>query len=248
MSNIKLTASTPGLKRKFFAIKHLFGLPLRKTYPDPVLNKDGENFEINNWLVSEFVYDQLVPFVGIHPFPLNEQVLMVSAVCWFKPTHIFEWGTHFGVSAKIFYETTKWFSIACEIHSIDLPDTIEHIEHPKKLRGKLVRNIKSVHLHEGDGISTSLALAKSINYPIRPLFFLDGDHNYQSVKRELKEVIEYNPLAPVLVHDTFYQSESSGYNISPYKAIKDVIGSRQDFRLISSNLGLPGLTLIYKKS
>src|ERR1043166_6020595 len=67
-------------------LRRLLGLaaqPMR-TRQDPAVNVHCQEFEVNNWLVSEFVLKTLVPIVGTHPFPLNELVLMVAAVCRLK--------------------------------------------------------------------------------------------------------------------------------------------------------------------
>ena len=64
-------------------------------------NTQGE-FEVNNWIISEFIVEKLVPVVGVHPFPLDELSLMTAAVCRFQPELIFEWGTNIGKSARIF--------------------------------------------------------------------------------------------------------------------------------------------------
>src|SRR5207245_8967376 len=65
---------------------------------DPAVNVNCSEFEVNNWIISEFIFQKLVPIVGVTPYPINELALMVSAVCRLKPTHIFEWGTHIGKS------------------------------------------------------------------------------------------------------------------------------------------------------
>lgn len=218
-------------------------------FKDPVLNKQCTEFEVDNWIISRFIVDKLIPIVGVHPFPINEQMLMIASVCRIKPTHIFEWGTNIGKSARIFYETSQAFDIDAEIHSIDLPDTIDHAEHPQHQRGKMVKGIKSVFLHHGDGLDTSLQLYKNIRERgCRPLFFLDGDHSYESVIRELSGILNNIPEAVTLIHDTFYQSPESGYNIGPSKAIEDAISSLPEnkYRVISQNLGLPGMTLLWQ--
>jgi cephalosporin hydroxylase len=175
-------------------------------------------------------------------------MLMVAAVCRLKPTHIFEWGTNIGKSARIFYETCNALGIDTEIHSIDLPDDVEHVEHPGAKRGILVKNIKAVKLHLGDGLDTSLRILEQCgNRHPRPLFFLDGDHGYSSVKRELEVIMEKVPDVSILLHDTFYQSEKSGYNIGPYQAIVDVMGTETGtYRILSQNIGLPGMTLLWR--
>ena len=212
----------------------------------PVVNLDCQYFEVNNWLISEFILEKIVPIVNIHPYPLNELILMVAAICRVRPTHIFEWGTHYGKSARIFYETISFFKIKSEIHSIDLPDSVKHQEHPGSQRGELVKNIKSIKLYQGDGLTVALKLCQQLK-PATSLFFLDGDHQYQSVKRELKGIIKNVPEATILIHDTFYQSSKSGYNIGPFKAVNTILKlSHNNYKEISIKTGLPGMTLLYK--
>ena len=220
-----------------------------KKYPDPVLNAGCKEFEIDNRIISKFVLRELVPIVGIKPYPLNELMLMTAAVSRHKPSHIFEWGTHIGKSARIFYEIVKHFHIPCEIHSIDLPDNVRRKEHPGLLRGLFVKNIREVKLHQGDGLDVSLTLYrnyKNLRTKVRPLFFLDGDHEYRSVKRELKNIMKYAPEAWILVHDTFFQSSQSGYNTGPYRALQTVLRqTSQKYKILSTNTGLPGMTLLF---
>lgn len=220
----------------------------KDNYKDPALNPASRQFEVNNWIISEFVVNRLVPIAGIHPFPLNELMLMSSAVCKFKPELIFEWGTNIGKSARIFYETIQAFKIESEIHSIDLPDDVFHNEHPQKNRGKMVRGLDKVVLHQADGLQRSFEIYKEKKSKGRVLFFVDGDHSYESVKKELETILKNIPDAAVLLHDTFYQSEDSGYNIGPYKAIEDVLGAeKNNYIVVSTQTGLPGMTLVYKK-
>src|SRR5689334_13745794 len=120
--------------------------PSRLSEANPVRNAACTEFEIDAWQISRFVVEKLVPTVGVHPFPLNELMLMVGAVCLLRPSRIFEWGTHIGKSARTFYETVSHFRIPCEIHSIDLPDDVAHVEHPADARGRMVRGLAGVHL------------------------------------------------------------------------------------------------------
>jgi cephalosporin hydroxylase len=231
------------------AVANLFkNIRERFTFDNPILHRDCTEFEVNNWTISRFVLHRLVPIVGVRPFPLNEQMLMVAALCRLQPTHIIEWGTNIGKSARIFYETCRTFGISAEIHSIDLPDDVMHGEHPRKKRGLMVRGKEGVNLHLGDGLETSLyILSQSRNTMIRPLFFVDGDHSYESVKRELEGIISNAPMADILLHDTFYQSAGSGYNIGPARAIDDVLKNMpNDFNLLVQNTGLPGMTLLWR--
>lgn len=226
-------------------IKKLLGL--NNTKESPTVAHNASEFEVNNWVTSDFIVNKLVPIVGFHPFPLNELMLMTSAVCYFKPEFIFEWGTNIGKSARIFYEISKEFNINTEIHSIDLPDDVFHNEHPQNNRGKMVKGIKQVTLHQADGLKCSFDLIKLKKPKGRVLFFVDGDHSYESVKNELETILTNAPDAIVLLHDTFYQSAESNYNIGPFNAVKDVLANgRSHYKVISTNMGLPGMSLVYK--
>jgi len=214
------------------------------------VNSNCSQLEVNNWLVSEFVMFDLVPVVGVHPYPLNELCLMVSGVVCLKPTHLFEWGTNLGKSARIFYEASRKFGVNTAIYSIDLPDDIDHVEHPHDKRGLFVKGIDGVTLLLGDGLETSLSLCKKFKAEgeFRPFFFVDGDHSYDSVRRELESIIRNVPEANILLHDTFYQSEECGYNIGPYRAIEEVLReTSQKYKMVSQNIGLPGMMLLYRK-
>ena len=174
---------------------------------------------------------------------------MVAAVCRFEPAEIFEWGTHIGKSARVFYECASYYHIEADIYSTDLPDEVSHPEHPQGERGTLVRGLPLVHLHQGDGLDTSLELWRAGGRKPRPLFFVDGDHAFESVLRELTGIADEVPDAVVLVHDAFYQSPESSYNIGPHQAIETVMAKWPDrFRTQHSGLGLPGLTLLYPSS
>jgi cephalosporin hydroxylase len=216
------------------------------TTPSPL----STEFEVDNWHISKLVIDKLVPAVGVHPFPLNELMLMSGAVAYFKPKLIFEWGTHIGKSALIFYKASQALGVETVIHSIDLPDEVEHGEHPHTERGKLVRGLPQVKLHQGDGVASSLAIlskeSKGIQDGSGILFFIDGDHSYDSVKRELSTIIKKAPKASILLHDTFYQSANSKYNTGPYRAVNDCLGSAKKYKRVDINTGLPGMTLLYR--
>jgi hypothetical protein len=225
--------------------KYLAGRNLQ--HGSPVRNNECSEFEIDKWVLSQFIVSKVVPIVGVHPFPLDELLLLAAAVAKIRPTHIFEWGTNVGKSARIFHETSKFFNIRSEIHSIDLPDDAIHVEHPGGRRGMLVKGLKGVTLYTGDGLDTALRLCRTFDGDgFTPLFFIDGDHSYESVKRELTGVLGNVPNANVLVHDTFNQSEASGYNIGPYRAVEDTLALiSTGYQVISQTLGLPGMTLIW---
>ena len=224
---------------------------LRKLRPqtaEVAPNPSATEFEINNWVLSEFVVNCLVPVVGVHPYPLNELMLMAGAVCRFRPTHVFEWGTNIGVSARVFHETAICFGIPLEVHSVDLPPEAEHVEQPGSSRGRLVKNKPGVFLHLGDGLETSLSIYRGLAVNGRALFFIDGDHEYDSVKRELESILRNVPDPVVLLHDTFYQSADSSYNIGPFQAVQDVLKNPpagRAYKIVVTNTGLPGMTLFY---
>lgn len=211
---------------------------------DLTRNAESPYFEVDNWELSKFIVKKIIPIIGYKPFPLNELLLLIGAVIRFKPDAIFEWGTHVGKSARVFYETKKYFNIDCQIHSIDLPEDVFHIEHPHSNRGYLVKN-KDVNLHLGDGIETSLALLSQNKYK-NPLFYIDGDHSYESVKNELSIILKKAPNANILLHDTFFQTKESGYNIGPHLAIEECLSDNKSYKIIRLDTGLPGMTLLYR--
>jgi cephalosporin hydroxylase len=205
------------------------------THPQP---------EADKWTLSEFVVKTLVPIVGVHPYPLDELLLMCSTLNYFRPDLIVEWGTHYGASARVFFEAAQFLSIKTEIHSADLPLDVAHVENlqDQNMRGHLVKG-KPVHLHFGDGLVVVQNLMEE-KQPRLPLIFLDGDHAYETVQRELNILKEIAPRAVVLAHDTFYQKESSNYNIGPYKAVTE-FAEKHSLPTYSTALGLPGMTLLY---
>jgi cephalosporin hydroxylase len=213
--------------------------------PNPVRNPGGSEFEVDLWALSDFVLDTIVPAVGTHPYPLNELLLMTAAACRLKPSVVFDWGTHIGVSARIFYECEKAFNLGYEIHSVDLPPDATHVEHPGQEHGRLVRGFATVHLHRGNGVQVALDVWRKLGQPKHSLFFVDGDHAYESVLSELSEIFSTVPDASALAHDTFFQSADSNYNVGPSLAVGEVVRSFPSrFKVIHSGLGLPGMTLL----
>src|SRR5687767_10963378 len=213
---------------------------------NPTRNGECTEFETDAWSLSRFVDEKLVPVVDVHPFPLNELMLMAAAVCRIRPALIFEWGTHIGKSARAFHETATHYGIACQIHSVDLPDDTPHVEHPSGERGRLVRGIEQVHLHQGDGVEVSLSIWQRSGRSLPVLFFVDGDHSVDSVYRELSGIVAEVGKPNVLLHDSFYQSSESKYNVGPHQAIERTLQEYPGrFRRLDSGLGLPGMTLLY---
>jgi cephalosporin hydroxylase len=214
-------------------------------WPDPVRNPHGSEFEVDLWVLSGFLLEKVVPVVGVQPYPLNELLLMTAAVCRLKPSVVFDWGTHVGASARVFYECDQAFRLGYEIHSIDLPPDAEHVEHPGQEHGRLVRGLDKVHLHRGNGVKVAIEQWRKLGRPKRPLFFVDGDHAYESVRDELNEIVSTIPDASALAHDTFFQSVESNYNVGPARAVEEIVAKFPSrFHVIKSGLGLPGMTLL----
>ena len=222
---------------------------LKTTNVNPAKNIDCQAFEVDKWNLSDFILKVLIPIVGVRPYPLDELLFMSGTVCRIKPTHIFEWGTHIGKSARIFYETCTYFGIHSEIHSFDLPEEIDHAEHPHEQRGMLVKDIKAVKLYQADGLKNGIEFFNNSTVENKiPLFYLDGDHAYESVFTEITTILNNIPDANILLHDTFYQSAESGYNIGPYQAIVNSLSTMEkQYRVLHVHTGLPGISLIYKK-
>lgn len=212
---------------------------------DPVRNPQASEFEVDLWVLSDFVLDTIVPVVGVRPYPLNELLLMTAAACRLRPSVVYDWGTHIGVSARIFHECDKAFNLGYEVHSVDLPPDATHVEHPGQEHGRLVRGLDKVHLHRGNGVKVALDTWRKLGQPSRPLFFVDGDHAYESVRDELNEIFSTSRDASVIAHDTFFQSSDSNYNVGPARAIDEVVRRFPGrFAVIKSGLGLPGMTLL----
>src|SRR6266849_7039008 len=77
------------------------------SWPDPVRNPNASEFEVDLWTLSDFLLEKIVPVVGVRPYPLNELLLMTAAACRLRPSVVFDWGTHIGVSARVFFECQK---------------------------------------------------------------------------------------------------------------------------------------------
>ena len=209
----------------------------------------GYEPEINKWNTSEFVVRTLIPLIGYTPFPVDELLTLVNIACIQQPDFIYEWGTHVGKSARIFAETVRAYELKSKIISIDLPENVEHVEHPHKEHGRYVRGMSEVTLLRGDGVTEAIKHAKHHNGRNKKLlFFLDGDHTEETVARELYAILRSFPRASIIVHDTFNQSKQSKYNIGPYLAIKKTAFLGKKYSQFTTNFGLPGMTVLIPKS
>lgn len=119
-------------------------------------------------------------------------------------------------------------------------------EDPVKSRSSAEFKVDNWAISDFDGLETSLVLGNDAGHQPRPLFFVDGDHAYESVLRELMGITAEIPDASILVHDAFYQSSESGYNVGPHRAITNILEQMPGrYRRLDRGLGLPGMAFVY---
>ena len=102
-----------------------------------------------------FVLEKILPKTGLL-YPLAEISLMALVVDRVRPTHIFEWGTNIGSSAKIFHHITESLGMDIPIHTWDLPEDVPHGQHPGENHAKLAKGLARVHFHRDDGLRGGL--------------------------------------------------------------------------------------------
>ncbi len=106
----------------------------------------------------------------------------------------------------------------------------------------------NIQLLQGDGLETSLKIIKEKKLKNKKnLFFLDGDHKYLTIQNELSKISKATPKASIIIHDTFFQTKESGYNIGPHKAVLKFMKNNQKYRQYDTNFGLPGMTTLVPK-
>lgn len=199
----------------------------------------ARNLEIDKWAASDTVL-WLQRIVGKHPYPLDELLLMTAAFRYLQPAVVVEIGTHVGKSARIWWELSRMSGRRTEIHTIDLHDPA-HAEYPGKALGKMIKGLPVVQ-HYGDGFAVADRLLPTLAGS-SCLLFLDGDHAYETVAKELTLVERHPHVIGVLVHDTFHQP-GSGYNHGPHDAVVEFVQSHAVREVVHAHLGLPGMTYI----
>ena len=194
--------------------------------------------EVNKWALSPIV-QRVTGIVGTKPYPIDELMLMAAAFYYHLPDVVIDIGTHQGKSARVWYELGALLPKMPTIHTIDLfsPD---HPEYPGKALGQYIRRTK-VRQHYGDGETVAREIL-SQNPTGNYLLFLDGDHSYETVRREL-ELARVFSQGCLLVHDTFYQSDCT-YNIGPHQAIENFVSQFTVKQVIHLATGLPGMSYI----
>lgn len=120
----------------------------------------------------------------------------------YRPTHVFEWGTNVGASARLFYEAALELGYPCEVHTVELPDELAHLDrdHPGQRYGQWIAGLP-IHAHRGYGLEKSMRLLYELE-PECALFFLDGNHDHGVVLTELDGILYHDPEAVIVIHDT----------------------------------------------
>lgn len=216
--------------------RHLLSRPLPREFS---VDDRPRGIECDKWCASEII-QQISRIVGVHPYPFDELMLMAAAFQYIRPTIVIEIGTHIGKSARIWWELSRAYRIPAAIHTIDLFDAT-HDEYPAEQLGKMIKGLP-VTQHVGDGYAVAGSLLTTAAQS-RCLLFLDGDHAYESVARELSLAVKYTQVACVLVHDTFYQPDST-YNHGPYEAVRDFVANHSVKQVVHAHLGLPGMSYL----
>jgi predicted O-methyltransferase YrrM len=195
--------------------------------------------EVNKWATSEYL-PKLVRIVGHSPYPLDELMLMAAAFEYHRPDIVIDIGTHVGKSARIWFELSKRLKASAAIHTVDLCDK-NHPEYPGWRLGIYIRGLP-VQQHVGDGYDCALRIIRASSPTNCFLIFLDGDHSYETVQREL-QLAQLIKKGCILVHDTFYQPGST-YNHGPYMAIQEALPNLSVRQTIHLQTGLPGMSYL----
>jgi len=206
--------------------------------PDQIGSTRPSLLEVNKWSTSKYIL-RLLQVVGHEPYPLDELMLMAAAFEYHRPEIVIDIGTHVGKSARIWFELSKELQIASAIHTIELNEP-SHVEYPGRHLGHYIRGLP-VEQHIGDGATVARSIIGASPMACF-LLFLDGDHSYETVRREL-QVCQTIKRGCVLVHDTFYQP-SSNYNHGPYLAIQNSLSTLPVKQVVHLQTGLPGMSYL----
>jgi hypothetical protein len=199
--------------------------------------------------LDNFVLEKILPKTGLL-YPLAEISLMALVVDRVKPTHIFEWGTNIGCSAKIFHHITESLGMDIPIHTWDLPEDVPNGQHPRENHARLAKGLARVHFHRDDGLRGALAkyqIEKTRDPKTRPLFFADGDHSYESVIREITGIVSAQEEFHLLAHDTFAQKpDVKGQSRESWVGCPTALElAAQDYRWLNVGFGNPGMAYLW---
>jgi hypothetical protein len=133
----------------------------------------------------------------------DEVGFMADTLRLYRPSHVFEWGTNRGSSARIWFEAAQLLELDCVVHTFELPIWLAYLspEHPGVDWAQQIRDVPAVQAHRGDGGFAAVSLCLEIG-ATRPLFFVDGDHSFEAVRRELTMIGRAVPHAVIVLHDT----------------------------------------------
>lgn len=136
--------------------------------------------------------------LGIPDYDDDEVALVEETIGRLQPSHVFEWGTNAGASARMFLEGTR--RLGAQVHSIDhRKPGGPCAERPKLYQGYWVAGL-AVWLYQQDGLPFTLHLCKKLK-PKRTLVFIDDSHLLLENARALKMLRREQPAAVILVHD-----------------------------------------------
>lgn len=156
-------------------------------------------------------FQEHVRLLGIPGYGKDEVGFMFETVETVKPHLILDWGTNRGFSARIFYEATNR-RLNCGIYTIDLPIELAKLDatHAGAFGGGWIHTL--VKQRYGDGVTEALLMWVKWGCPDRSIFFVDGDHSYNNVARELATIARITQKATILLHDTNGPPGDAAYN------------------------------------
>ncbi|MGO8703713.1 MAG: CmcI family methyltransferase [Candidatus Brocadiia bacterium] len=211
----------------------VFGRP-----PPPPPLAQGPRLEVDKRYAAQLVYD-IAREMDSWSYAWDEMMLMAAAFQYHRPSVVVDIGTQNGRSARIWYELSIRLGIPAEIHTIDLADP-RHPQYAGKDQGEFIRGLPVVQ-HIGDGFTIATEILSG-----RPaataLVYLDDDHSYENVRREL-QLVALIREGCVLVHDSFYQPEPA-YDRGVYRAIEDSLPDLNVAQVIHLQIGRPGMSYL----
>ena len=195
---------------------------------------------VNKSILSEIVL-RISRIIGTCPYPLDEQMLMGYAFIRSKPDIVLDCGTNVGKSARFFYEFARQVRHPCEVHTIDLMGPT-HPECPWSSLGRYIRGLP-ITQHIGDSYEIGIKLIEA--FPARRyLIFIDGDHTYAGVKKDIQLLDRAKPGSAALFHDaTFFLPK-----LSPdiCRAIDEYVEAYPVAYVYHQGMGLPGMSYVQK--
>jgi predicted O-methyltransferase YrrM len=118
---------------------------------------------------------------------------LFSSLKYLKPKYCLEIGTNYGKSARVFQ---KYFDeycpdgllITCDIESygnLDLPNVHFVKVHPHVTNSKDLHYVKDINEYSDDSINRNIEEIKKVYNGLFDFVFIDGDHQVESVKRDI---------------------------------------------------------------